>query len=81
MSAPCALSGWIPENTPTLSDADSLAYFLLFDVSLPQLMCRKDPSLEDFSWSEILDTEVQSRLQQVARPHVHMHTCTHVHAE
>ncbi|XP_029684059.1 valacyclovir hydrolase [Takifugu rubripes] len=33
--------------------------------ALYQLMCRKNPSLEDFSWSQIVGTEVQSRLQQL----------------
>lgn len=51
--------------------------FLLLIVSLPQLMCRKNPSLEDFSWSEIVSTEVQSWLQQVPHTHVHVHTNTH----
>ncbi|KAG7514182.1 hypothetical protein JOB18_027312 [Solea senegalensis] len=30
-----------------------------------QLMCGHNPSLEDFTWRDITDTEVQSRLQQL----------------
>ncbi|XP_035509464.1 uncharacterized protein LOC118321997 [Morone saxatilis] len=39
--------------------------------ALYQLMCGQNPSLEDFSWSDIADAEVQIRLQQ-------LHSCTDV---
>ncbi|XP_044055490.1 uncharacterized protein LOC122877680 isoform X2 [Siniperca chuatsi] len=39
--------------------------------ALYQLMCGQNPSLEDFSWSDIVDAEAQIRLQQ-------LHSCTDV---
>nr|XP_020510604.1 G2/M phase-specific E3 ubiquitin-protein ligase-like isoform X2 [Labrus bergylta] len=33
--------------------------------SLYQLMCGQNPSLEDFSWKDIVDVEAQNRLQQL----------------
>uniref|UniRef100_A0A8P4GUY1 HECT domain-containing protein n=2 Tax=Dicentrarchus labrax TaxID=13489 RepID=A0A8P4GUY1_DICLA len=39
--------------------------------ALYQLMCGQNPSLDDFSWSDIADAEVQIRLQQ-------LHSCTEV---
>nr|XP_033478032.1 uncharacterized protein LOC117254121 [Epinephelus lanceolatus] len=38
---------------------------------LYELMCGQNPSLEDFSWRDIVDTEAQIRLQQ-------LHCCTNV---
>ncbi|XP_037627029.1 uncharacterized protein LOC119489002 isoform X1 [Sebastes umbrosus] len=39
--------------------------------ALYQLMCGQNPSLEDFSWRDIVDAEAQIRLQQ-------LHNCTDV---
>lgn len=37
-----------------------------------QLMCGNSPSLEDFNWREVADTDIQSQLQQVWQHTVHI---------
>lgn len=48
---------------------------------LQQLMCSHNPSLEDFSWSDVVNTEVQSRLQQVTSTHAGTHAGGHARAQ
>lgn len=61
---------------PSVADSPNRFELLLFLVLLQQLMCSQNPSLEDFSWSDIISPEVQRRLQQVSNTYARMHART-----